>query len=417
MAEKNRAGSTAIVIGAGVIGHASAIALQRAGFAVTLVAPPTGPEASWGNAGHIAIEQVEPLASRATILSMHRRLFMRGGALGLPPRDISAWLPFSMRLVRSSGASRFSAGAHALGTMLGVALPAWRTLLEMVGAGSLLREAGHFVLWESLATADAGRRRWAQTNIGTTRFRDATTDEMAQIKRHFQVEAAGAIRFAGSGQIADLRQLARALDAGFHAGGGQRRLGRAIRLERQGDRAVAHLDDGARLDADVILVAAGVGSRHLLEPLGHHVPIIAERGYHIQMAAPGWPENLPPIAFEDRSMIVTRFDSGLRAASFVEFGREQSPPDPRKWARLRRHAAELGLPVADDTCEWMGARPTLPDYLPAIGRSSAAPNILYAFGHQHLGLTLAAVTGEAMAAIATGGVAPFDTAPFTLERF
>ncbi|MGF7151420.1 D-amino-acid dehydrogenase [Sphingomonas zeicaulis] len=417
MAERNRAGSTALVIGAGVIGHASAIALQRAGLAVTLVAPPTGPEASWGNAGHIATEQVEPLASRATIMSAHRRVFVRGGALGLPPRDIAAWLPFSMRLLRSSGASQFAAGARALGSMLGGALPAWRALLETAGAGTLLREEGHFVLWESAATAEAGRRRWAQTDIGATSFRGATREELAQIGSSFQVAAAGAIRFAGSAQIADLPQLARALDAAFGAGGGQRRLGRAIGLERHGARATAHLDDGERLDADIILVAAGVGSKPLLAPLGHHVPIIAERGYHIQMAAPDWPRDLPPIAFEDRSMIVTRFESGLRAASFVEFGREHSPPDPRKWARLRRHATELGLPVAEDTNEWMGARPTLPDYLPAIGRSAAAPNILYAFGHQHLGLTLAAVTGEAVAAIATGSTAPFDTTPFALERF
>lgn len=417
MAEKNRAASTALVIGAGVIGHACAISLQRRGLAVALVAPPTAPEASWGNAGHIAIEQVEPLASRKTVASVHRRLFMRGGALGLPPRDISAWLPFSLRLLRASGASRFAAGSQALGSMLEGAMPAWRALLETIGAQSLLREDGHFVLWESPATANAGRLRWARTNIGSTRFRDATADELALIGSLVRVETAGAIRFEGSGQIADLPELARTLDAAFRAGGGERRLGRVVSLDRQGDRAAAHLDDGERFDADIVLVAAGVGSRHLLEPLGHSVPIIAERGYHIHMAAPDWPRDLPPIAFEDRSMIVTRFKSGLRAASFVEFGREHSPPDPRKWARLRQHATELGLPIPEGASEWMGARPTLPDYLPAIGRSITAPNILYAFGHQHLGLTLAAVTGEAVAALAMGGAAPFDVAPFGLERF
>lgn len=413
MAQKNRAPSTALVIGAGVIGHACAISLQSAGFDVTLVAPAHGPEASWGNAGHIAVEQVEPLASMKTVASVHRRLFIRGGALGLPPRDISAWLPFSLRLLRASGMSRFVAGTEVLGAMLGAAMPAWRTLLETVGARWLLREDGHFILWESATTANAGRRRWAQTNIGTTSFRDATRDELALIGACFRIEVAGAIRFAGSGQIADLRELVRALDAGFRAGGGQRRIGRVVGM----DRTAAHLDDGERLDADLIVVAAGLGSRPLLEPLGHLVPIIAERGYHIGMAAPSWPQTIPPMVFEDRSMIVTRFRSGLRAASFVEFGRERSPPDPRKWARLKRHAFELGLPLAGDIDQWMGARPTLPDYLPAIGRSSAAPNILYAFGHQHLGLTLAAVTGEAVAALATGRPAPFDTSRLDLDRF
>src|SRR3546814_12833550 len=93
-------------------------------------------------------------------------------------------------------------------------------------------------------------------------------------------------------------------------------------------------------------------------------------------------------------MIVTRFADTVQAASFVEFHSPDAPPDPRKWDRLDRHVRELGLPFAPPFTRWMGARPTLPDYLPAIGRSRRVGNLVYAFGHQHLGLTLAAVTGE-----------------------
>lgn len=171
------------------------------------------------------------------------------------------------------------------------------------------------------------------------------------------------------------------------------------------------------LHADAIVVAASVASKLLLEPLGYKVPIVAERGYHIQSVDTDWPTDLPPVVFEERSMIVTRFLSGLRAASFVEFGRERSPPDPRKWARLRTQVAALGLSFGGSGSEWMGARPTLPDYLPAIGRSRRAPNLLYAFGHQHLGLTLAAVTGEAIGALAAGEEPAVELAPFDIERF
>ena len=91
---------------------------------------------------------------------------------------------------------------------------------------------------------------------------------------------------------------------------------------------------------------------------------------------------------------MTRFKNALRMTSFVEFTTVDAPPDARKWVRLRRHAAELGLPMDRKATEWMGSRPTLPDYLPAIGRSRRQGNLYYAFGHQHLGLTLGAVTGE-----------------------
>jgi D-amino-acid dehydrogenase len=123
------------------------------------------------------------------------------------------------------------------------------------------------------------------------------------------------------------------------------------------------------------------------------------------------------VVFEERSMIVTPFRCGLRAASFVEFTRADSRPDPRKWARLRRHVTELGLPFQEPCSEWSGARPTLPDYLPAIGRSRRAANLLYAFAHQHLGLTLAAITGELIAALERRESAKIDLRPFDLERF
>jgi len=116
-------------------------------------------------------------------------------------------------------------------------------------------------------------------------------------------------------------------------------------------------------------------------------------------------------------MIVTRFRSGLRAASFVEFNRAHAPADPRKWSRLRGHVAALGLHLREPCSEWFGARPTLPDYLPALGRSRRAANLLYAFGHQHLGLTLAAITGELIAALARRESTTIDVTPFDLERF
>lgn len=406
----------AIVVGGGIIGIASALNLQSRGIRTTLVDPERLPRpASWGNAGHIAIEQVAPLASRATLMSFPGRLFSRGGALALPLGDIATWLPFAIRFGGASRPDRFRAGKAALGAALGRAVPAWRRLLSRAGAEALLEETGHFVVWESPATAAEGRKAWAKADIGTATFRDATEDEMSLLHAHLLARPAGAIRFSGSAQIADLGQMAEALSAQF-AGTGGTRLRACARLVRENGKAVAFIDD-RRLKADLVVVAGGVASAKLLAPFGYRVPIIAERGYHLQTERADWPAELPPVVFEDRSMIVTRFRTGVRAAGFVEFGRAESPPDPRKWKRLRCHLAALGISFGVPITEWMGARPTLPDYLPAIGRSRRADNLLYAFGHQHLGLTLAAITGEAIGALAGGEEPPLDLSPFDLERF
>jgi len=222
---------------------------------------------------------------------------------------------------------------------------------------------------------------------------------------------------AEAGQVLDLGELADCLNKQLVVAGGSQRTARVQRLIVNGSNAAAMLEGSEVLNADVIVIAAGVASGALLQPLGYRVPIIAERGYHIQCASAEWPAALPPIVFEERSMIVTPFRSGLRAASFVEFGRADSPADSRKWARLRSHVSELGLPFREPCSEWFGARPTLPDYLPAIGRSRRATNLLYAFGHQHLGLTLAAITGELIAALARGAATDVDVTPLDLERF
>jgi D-amino-acid dehydrogenase len=123
------------------------------------------------------------------------------------------------------------------------------------------------------------------------------------------------------------------------------------------------------------------------------------------------------VVFEDRSMILTRFAGGLRAASFVEYAGVDTPPDPRKWARLREHVEQLGILVHGEPAPWFGARPTLPDYLPALGRSGRFDNLAYAFGHQHLGLTLAAISGELLADLCAGRSGAVASAAFDLERF
>jgi D-hydroxyproline dehydrogenase len=408
----------AVVLGGGIVGLSCAIALQRRGVTTTVIAAtPFAGSASWGNAGHIAVEQVEPLASLATIRGLPRTLFWRGGALSLPPREIATWLPFSLRLLAAARPARFAAGQAALTALTSAALPAWRRLLALSQASHLLVEQGHMVLWESPASAGRGREAWRHRSLGSAGVRDATSDELDSIQRLVAPRIAGGVRFTGSGQIADPDALGETLEQCFAALGGEVRRETVRSLDRSRDGAVlATLATGEKLSADAVILATGAASGGLLASLGCAVPLIAERGYHIQ-AETSWPDDVPPTVFEDRSMIVTRFRHRLRAASFVEFGSIATPPDARKWQRLEEHAKALGLPFTSPPERWMGARPTLPDYLPAIGRHADLPNLFYAFGHQHLGLTLGPLTGELIGAMVTGDPVPLDITPFDVRRF
>lgn len=413
----------AIVLGGGIVGGASAFALQRRGLSTLIVDPESlPPAASWGNAGHIAVEQVEPLASWSTIRSAPRRLFGPHAPLSLPLRDISEWLPFSLRLMQASSAMRFHQGRVALGTLMSHAMPAWRRFVTALDSPQLLREEGHLIVWDTPASASAGRLN-LQTSIdaSTATSRDADANELEMLTKLTGRPPAGAARVLGSGQISDHDDLARAMKEGFGRYGGRYLRASAAAIEVRDGRASVTLNNGERLQAGVIVVATGVRSRGLMTGVGYRVPMIAERGYHVQSTgeppAERWPLALPPVVFEDRSMIVARFRTRVRATSFLEIAHPDSPADPRKWQRLWAHIDALRLPIDRPGGEWMGCRPTLPDYLPAIGHSERAANLLYAFGHQHLGLTLGPITAEIIAALAGDYQPPVSPVAFDLERF
>ncbi|MHB8283943.1 MAG: NAD(P)/FAD-dependent oxidoreductase [Caulobacteraceae bacterium] len=408
-----------VVIGGGVIGLTCALRLRQAGLDVVLLdaGGPASP-ASFGNAGHIAIEQTRPLASPESVRSAPKRLFAVGGALDFRLRDIGAWARWAPRYLAVSTSERASAGERALGSLLASALPAWRRLAADLGAPELLIEEGHLIAWETASSAEAGLAHWTNADIGQALVHPLTSGEVDALSRLTKATIAGAARVLNTAQISDPNLMMQALDKSFRSLSGERRGIRVTGLRRVEQGFEIVFANGEVMHSPRVLVAAGVGSGGLLEGLGPAAPVIAERGYHVEGPldedAVAW-RNTPPVVFEDRSLIVTRFGDRLRASGFVEFGRENSAPDKRKWARLKRHCAELRLPMRAPLVEWMGARPTLPDYLPAIGTGEGG--LVYAFGHQHLGLTLAALTGELVADLATGRDTPIDLAPFDLNRF
>ncbi len=413
-------GKSALVVGGGFVGAACAWRLVRDGWRTEII--DIGDErlaASWGNAGHLAIEQTAPLASLATLRSIPRRLVAFGGPVGLHVRDAAAWLPFGLRLVAAAAPARFQRAAIALKSLLALAMPAWQRLAQEAGAAGLIRADGHYVAWESAATHATGRMAWLKADLGSASARDASSEELGQLQKLFAGRPVGALRFLNTGQVLDIPALRAGLSAAFRSAGGTLRSARVAAVDISGNRAAVRLTDGKRVDADLVVIAAGIGSARLLSSCEGPVPLIAERGYHVEASSEldNWPEALPPVAFEDRSVIVTRFARSLRLAGFTEFAAGDAPPDVGKWHRLDQHADALGLPESGHRARWMGARPTLPDYLPAIGRSRSAANLLYAFGHQHLGVTLAAATGEIIAAIARDGTPDVPMTPFDIRRF
>jgi len=408
-----------LVIGGGMVGAASALRLKAAGIEVALIDPGDKRRgASFGNAGHIATEQVEPLASWPMIFGAPNRLFRLGrGVLDFRLGDISMWLPWSIRFMAAANPKRFRRGTAQLSLLQARALDAWQRLAALAEAPDIVRAEGHNIVWMSAQAARRGLAAWPKANIGNTRFREMTRDELDVYRGAMNAVPAGGLHFTGSGQFKEPQGARDALLAAFRARGGVELHGSVVALRVYDGGVAVTLDNGVVRHADEVLLTAGAWSGRLMRQLGIDPPLIAERGYSVQSAEHHWPNGVPPTFFEERSLYVVRFSSGLRATSFLELGNPDSPSDPRKWTWLETQLQELGIAFAMRPDRWRGPRPTLPDFLPAIGRMQAHPRVLYAFGHQHLGMTLSAITAELIEALVTGAAPPLDLAAFRVERF
>lgn len=407
-----------LVIGGGLVGAASALRLQHEGAAVTLIDPgDMRRAASYGNAGHLGAEQVSPWSAWEHVRAAPGLLFGAGGPLDFRWRDAGLWGPWALRYLGACGAASVARGREALSTILGHALPAWQRLAALAGDESLVKPHGHALVWMSPARADKELTAALRNPSGGVRVREMSSADLARYQGVLRAPPAAGLFHDGTGQVRDPQGARDAILAAFDAKGGERVRAGAMRVQARKSGVQIQLSDGDARDADALLVAAGAWSRGLMRQLGTYAPLIGERGYSVQSRDHVWPEDLPTTVFEETSVAMSRFDSGLRATSFIEFASPNAPADARKWRRLERHVRDLGVRFSETPDRWVGPRPTLPDYLPAIGRLERAPNVLYAFGHAHLGLTMSAITSELIAALAAERDAPVPLEPLRIERF
>ena len=404
-----------LVIGGGLVGAASALRLQAAGVSTVLIDPGDKRRgASFGNAGHIGAEQVMPWSTWGNLASAPAHLFGAGGPLDFRWRDIGLWAPWSLRFMAASDPKRVAASHAALTAILRDAMGAWQRLETLADMPGMVRPHGQANLYMSAEAGDRARELWSRTPIGACSHRNMTAAELARYECVLRQAPASGLHFDGTGQVSDPQGARDGIMAKLAALGGEIVIDSVDTLNAN---ASVRLRSGQSLSADALLVACGAWSAPLMRQLGANAPLIGERGYSMQSVEHNWPEDLATTIFEERSVVLSRFTSALRTTSFIEFGNPSAPADPRKWARLHKHLDELGVQFSKSPDRWVGPRPTLPDYVPAIGRLKSAPNMLYAFGHAHLGLTMCAITSELIAALAVDAPAAIDLSPFQIERF
>jgi D-hydroxyproline dehydrogenase len=418
--------NTVAVIGAGVIGATIAYALAREGRSVLLLdrAAPGMAGASFGNVGHLAGELVAPLPSRALLFGFWRELFALGGALDIPLRRLPALLPWARRFAAAS--ARQAQNTKSLAPLVRPAVQEMALWLASIGCSKLLRQNGHYEVWfgphaERRATeqARAMERLGITTQPASFEWRrvianSLPADRRQPLRTSQAPPAPAALWFTSTGHVMDPLEVVRAFARVAAQHGAELKQAEVRALEPHSSRIAVHTTDGT-LYVHSVVICAGAWAAPLLEPLGLRVPMEAVRGYHLEL--PGHAALAEaPILYSDEHVVVTPMQGRLRASSFMDFVGLDAKHDARKPARLLASLRRLGYACDHVGPSWAGPRPVLPDYLPAIGRIEST-NVFYAFGHQHIGLTLAPVTAELIADLLAGRTLRHDISAFDLRRF
>ena len=414
-----------VVIGGGVVGLACAVELLRDGHAVTVLEPgtPGGEQAaSYGNGTLLNPSSVIPMSAPGLWKKLPGYLNDPLGPLTIRWSYLPRMLPWLRRfLLAGSTAAKVAATARALRPLLADAPALHRQLAEQAGVGDLISRQGVLFAFPDRAAFEAEALSWSVRRDNGVKWLELDQDELRQREPSLDRHYTFAVLVEDNGQCRDPGAYVAALARHVAALGGRIVQASATGLRIEAGRLRAVRAGDGEVACDRAVIAAGAFSKPLARAAGDRVLLETERGYHVVIADPGVEPRYPTMP-SDGKMACVMTPAGLRLAGQVELAGLQAEPNWQRAEVLLKFARKVypGLPAdlpAQRVSLWMGHRPSTPDGLPVLGLASGCADVVHAFGHGHVGLTAAAMTGKLVADLVAGRPPPFDLAPYAAARF
>ena len=413
---------TVAMVGAGMVGICIAAHLQRDGHKVLILDPNApGQGASFGNAGCFNPSSIVPIAGPDTLRQVPGYLMDPLGPLAIRWSYLPRIAPWLIRYALAGTPARIEEQARALKSLIGPSLETLMTMVRHAGAEGLVRRNGILIVYRSEESWRSDERAWDLRRRNGIAWEVLSADELRQFDPSLSRDLIRGKLVPGNGHTIDPERLVVALARQVEADGGQivRRPAIGFRFDRDRLKAVETPEGDVLADAAVI--AAGAHSKPLAALMGDSIPLETERGYHLLIRDP---EAMPrvPTTDADYKFVATPMADGLRLAGTVELAGLKAPPNWERSRILLKRAARLCPKLSAAYPEhrmsmWMGHRPSLPDSLPILGPSRRSADVLYAFGHGHVGMTAAPYTGKVVADLIAGRPPPIDLSPFRADRF
>ena len=405
------------VIGAGIQGVCISLCLIKKGFRVTLMDrdDPGKNSASYGNAGHFSPYASIPINRTDILADVPSMLLSSTGPLALKWNYVPRMIPWFLKFIKNCTKKNMMHTAKYMHQILDLALSAYDELFKDIDISGLVENKGIIYFWTNKDLKSRELEINIRNELGVKQ-QLLTPHEIHDLEPHIKNIYHGGVLYPNARHARNPRKILLKLFNLFLKKGGC--------FEKQDIQTISFSSDNKPViktnlksyTFEKAVVACGAFSKKFTDQVEERIPLDTERGYHVHFK--GHDHLLSrPVIFLNRGFGITPMEQGLRVVGTVEFGGLDNPPSKQRIQNLVNSAKYLFPELGKHQDEWLGFRPTLPDYLPVIGPSKNHKNLFYSFGHHHLGWTLGAISGKILAGMIAEENTNLDLSPYSSLRF
>ena len=417
MSEDVKLESSVGIIGAGIQGVCIALCLIKKGFSVTLIDrdDPGKDSASYGNAGHFSPYASVPVNRPDILLDIPSMLLSSTGPLALKWNYVPRMIPWFLKFIKNCTKKNMMHTARYMHQILDLALSAYDELFADIDISGLVENKGIIYFWTNKDLKSRELEINIRNELGIKQ-QLLTPHEIHDLEPHIKRIYHGGVLYPNARHTRNPKKVLLKLFDLFLKRGGRFKKQNVHSISFTSDNKPVLKTDLDLYSFDKAVVACGAFSKRLTDQVDEKIPLDTERGYHVHFK--GHDHLLSrPVIFLNRGFGITPMEQGLRVVGTVEFGGLDNPKSEKRILNLVKSAKYLFPELTEHHDEWLGFRPTLPDFLPVMGPSKNHENLFYSFGHHHLGWTLGAISGKIIASMVMKENMNLDLSPYNSIRF
>ena len=404
------------IVGSGIQGISNALFLQKKGFDVTVFDKdePGSPAASYGNAGHFSPYACVLMNRPDVVADVPAMLLSSTGPLALKWNYVPKMIPWLFQFLRNCTTKKMMYTAKNMHQILDLALSAYDELFDDIELDGLVEKKGILYIWNDKNLKSRELEIKVRDELGVDQ-QIVSPKEIHDLEPNIKPFYHGGVYYRYGRHARNPKKILLKLFNLFVKKGGKFLKMKVQNINFNEQKPVIKTET-QKFIFDKLVVACGAFSKKFTDNLGEKIPLDTERGYHVHF------KNCDhlltrPVIFSNRGFGITPMEQGLRVVGTVEFGGLKNPISKSRVKNLINNAKYMlgNLPEHED--EWLGFRPTLPDFLPVMGPSKNYKNVFYCFGHHHLGWTLGPISGKIIASMIAEENTNLNLSPYSPKRF